>query len=223
MTKAVDSVKKLQKSDKNDELFIENDEFINEKAELLKIVSHPIRLKIISLLMEEAQDYSTIFSKVDTRKGALANHLNILIEQGLIHRLQRGRYQITTDGTTLYYTINNIFKKSKVRFRKNKENLKRAYAGFDDRNIKAKNIVPNEPFYQNSWNTFVASTTGVLKSLGKDCDIHDVSGYSGMAFIMNVAKGEICSSADRVYSDSARPVCLTRTDAKFGSEATCRL
>ena len=49
--------------------------------------------------------------------------------------------------------------------------------------------VPMEIEYRPAWLTWVASTTGCLRALGIDCDHADVAGYSGYAFLTNVAEG----------------------------------
>ena len=49
-----------------------------------------------------------------------------------------------------------------------------------------------------AWITYLATATGILKSLGLETDLVDVGGYTGYAFHTNTAKGETCPSAPTV-------------------------
>jgi hypothetical protein len=48
--------------------------------------------------------------------------------------------------------------------------------------------VPMKVTHPPSWLSWVASTTGCLRALGVACDLVDVAGYSGYAFLTNVAE-----------------------------------
>jgi hypothetical protein len=54
--------------------------------------------------------------------------------------------------------------------------------------MKGSAKLPMYVEYYPAWLTWVASTTGCLNALGIECDTADVAGYSGYAFIMNVAE-----------------------------------
>ena len=43
--------------------------------------------------------------------------------------------------------------------------------------------------YLPCWLSYTGAVAGSLRALGVDCDTVDVGGYSGYAFIINVAKG----------------------------------
>ncbi len=58
--------------------------------------------------------------------------------------------------------------------------------------------VPMKVEYEFAWVSWVASTTGCLKALGVDCDHAEVAGYSGYAFMLNVAD-EVCPSGPTAF------------------------
>ena len=58
--------------------------------------------------------------------------------------------------------------------------------------------VENKADFVASWITYLATATGILKSIGKDVDLVDVAGYSAYAFHLNTSKGETCPSAPTV-------------------------
>jgi hypothetical protein len=52
--------------------------------------------------------------------------------------------------------------------------------------------------YQRAWLTWVASTTTCLRALGVDCDVVDVAGTTGYAFVMAV-HDELCPSGPTMF------------------------
>jgi hypothetical protein len=61
-----------------------------------------------------------------------------------------------------------------------------------------KLMVPMEVAYQPAWLTWVASTTTCLKALDVDCDLADVAGMSGYAFVMAIHE-ELCPSGPTMF------------------------
>jgi hypothetical protein len=58
--------------------------------------------------------------------------------------------------------------------------------------------VPMKVEYEFAWLTWVASAMGCLKAAGVDCDHAEVAGYSGYAFMLNVAD-EMCPSGPTAF------------------------
>jgi len=54
---------------------------------------------------------------------------------------------------------------------------------------RAGTFVPMDVKWPPAWLTWVASTTACLKALDVDCDLADVAGMSGYAFVLNVPEG----------------------------------
>jgi hypothetical protein len=58
--------------------------------------------------------------------------------------------------------------------------------------------VPMDLEYQPSWLSWVGATTSCLNALGVDCDLADVGGLSGYAFMMSV-NDELCPSGPTMF------------------------
>ncbi len=67
-----------------------------------------------------------------------------------------------------------------------------------DRRERKAMRVPMKVEYEFAWLTWVASATGCLKAIGVDCDHAEVAGYSGYAFMLNVATG-VCPSGPTAF------------------------
>lgn len=57
---------------------------VEDLAQLLKSMSHPIRLKILCLLQDRELSVSEIKDSVETTGANITQHLNILRNQGII-------------------------------------------------------------------------------------------------------------------------------------------
>lgn len=60
------------------------DKHINDIAQLLKTMSHPIRLKILCLLQDKEMTVGDIHKEVQTTNANVSQHLSILRNQGII-------------------------------------------------------------------------------------------------------------------------------------------
>ncbi len=60
------------------------DEQIEAMAKMLKSMSHPIRLKILCLLLDKELSVGEIREQVQTTHANISQHLNILRGQGII-------------------------------------------------------------------------------------------------------------------------------------------
>ena len=73
---------------------------LEEKAELLKVLGHPIRLCIIKGLLEEGENnVSFMQSCLDVPQSTLSQHLGKLRAFGIIEGLRKG--------TEIYYRVTN--------------------------------------------------------------------------------------------------------------------
>jgi ArsR family transcriptional regulator len=75
------------------------DHVFDKAAELFRVMSAPMRLKIISCLCEGEQNVSYLLSKIDTTQPNMSQHLNTLYKAGVLAK-QR-------DGVQIYYSIAN--------------------------------------------------------------------------------------------------------------------
>ncbi|UCE96277.1 MAG: hypothetical protein JSV51_01310 [Candidatus Bathyarchaeota archaeon] len=55
-------------------------------------------------------------------------------------------------------------------------------------------IINKKAVYQPCWLSYTGAMAGSLQALGINCDIVDVGGYSGYAFLINVSKDVTCPS-----------------------------
>jgi ArsR family transcriptional regulator len=75
------------------------DHVFDKAAELFRVMSAPMRLKIISCLCEGEQNVSYLLSKIETTQPNMSQHLNTLYKAGVLAK-QR-------DGVQIYYRIAN--------------------------------------------------------------------------------------------------------------------
>lgn len=67
-------------------------------SQIFKSISHPMRLRILCLIMEKAQSVGAIFSALGTTQGNISQHLNILRNRGLISSTKKANtviYQVS--------------------------------------------------------------------------------------------------------------------------------
>jgi len=170
---------------------------VKEVSELVKAAAHSNRLQVMVLLADGPREFAYIQDSTGLSKTALSNHITQMLAMGLVERFERGNYRLTEDGGELLGAIANFYSGSKARETHRAERLmeqhSRAYSGAG-KEVEAEHLVSREPVYQPSWISYLGAVSGVLKSLGKDRDIVDVGGYTGYAFISNVAKGKTCPS-----------------------------
>lgn len=174
----------------------------DQLTRLLKAVAHGERLHVLALLVNRQQEFSSLLEETGLSKTALANHLNQLIDSGLIERPERGVYRITIDGKELLESLAVTYSNSQIREELAKqlllERYTRGYGSGGELRMEAF-IVDKKATYEPAWISYVAAITGVLKSLGVECDVVDVAGYSGYAFIVNVSKGTTCPSGPTAH------------------------
>lgn len=60
--------------------------------------------------------------------------------------------------------------------------------------------VKNKARWEPAWTSYVGSVTGILKSLGVKTEMSEVGGYTGYAFLVNVAKSWTCPSAPTCHT-----------------------
>jgi DNA-binding HxlR family transcriptional regulator len=166
-----------------------------EIAELLRSAAHPARMQMMALLLRGEQEFSKLMRQTELSKTALANHINHLIDKGLVQKVARGKYSLTVDGKELLNAVAAMYVDSTRREEERRELITRRYTlGLIEGKPLNKKIVNKKVEYLPCWLSYTGAIAGSLRALGVDCDTIDVGGYSGYAFIINVAKGETCPS-----------------------------
>lgn len=74
-----------------------DDEFLEQAAECLKVMAHPVRLKIVDILMQGEFAVHEIAELADTSPNQTCEHLRLLKGHGLLTSQRRSR--------TVYYKI----------------------------------------------------------------------------------------------------------------------
>ncbi len=169
---------------------------VKEVSELVKAAAHANRLQVMILLADGRKELSSIQGATGLSKTALSNHIAQMLGMGLVERVERGSYRLTEDGAGLLAAIAGFYSGSKARedhrSEKVMEEHSRAFSGAGRGG--EERTVTREPVYEPCWLSYLGAVSGALKSLGKDRDLVDVGGYTGYAFIANVAKGKTCPS-----------------------------
>jgi DNA-binding transcriptional ArsR family regulator len=76
-----------------------NDATFNRAAEIFRVMSAPMRLRIMSCLCVGEKNVSELLEEVDTTQSNMSQHLSTLYQAGI---LQKRR-----DGVQIYYSIAN--------------------------------------------------------------------------------------------------------------------
>lgn len=164
-------------------------------AELLKSAAHPIRMRILTLLLSGNHKFSELMRETRLSKTALANHLNHLVKRGLIQRVSRGEYTLTVDGEELLNAAAKVYRDSAQREDERRRRLLRLYTKgvFEEKKMNKKTITKKAE-YQPCWLSYTGAVAGCLTALGTKSDVVEVGGQSGYAFLINVARGVTCPS-----------------------------
>jgi len=164
-------------------------------AGLLKSAANPARVQILASLLHGSHEFSQLMQKTKLSKTALANHVNRLMETGLIERVARGEYTLTTDGRELLKAALTVYRNSARREEERRKALLSRYTkGLVEGKTMRRKEINKKVEYQPCWLSYTGAIAGSLKGLGIDCDIVDVGGHSGYAFIINVSRGVTCPS-----------------------------
>src|SRR6187200_2497083 len=78
---------------------VESDEVFEMAAELFRVMSAPMRLKIISRLCNGEKNVSSLLEEIDTTQPNMSQHLNTLYQAGVIGKRR--------EGVQIYYRIVN--------------------------------------------------------------------------------------------------------------------
>ncbi len=164
-------------------------------AKLLKSAAHPARIQILTSLLQERNEFSQLMQRTKLSKTALANHMKRLMKTGLVQRVVRGEYTLTRDGKELLNATLTVYRNSARREEERREALLSRYTkGLVEGKSLSRKMISREVEYQPCWLSYTGAMAGSLKGLGTDCDIVDVGGYSGYAFLINASKGVTCPS-----------------------------
>lgn len=69
---------------------VESDEVVQLAAEMFRVMSAPMRLKIISCLCNGEKNVSQLLEEIETTQPNMSQHLNTLYQAGIIGRRREG-------------------------------------------------------------------------------------------------------------------------------------
>lgn len=164
-------------------------------ASLLRSAANQYRVRMLVLAMQGKGDVSEMMSATALSKTALANHLNQLVESGLMKRQARGKYEITPDGKDLLAAALSTYRRSARRVEQEKEMIRRSFGtAFGHQSDLPRRTISTCAEYEACWLSLLGAVSGSLNSLGTKASIVDVGGYTGYSFLINVSRGETCPS-----------------------------
>jgi DNA-binding transcriptional ArsR family regulator len=80
-----------------DELILLSNSVLHEAAECLKVMAHPVRLRLVNILMQGEYAVHEMADLCETSPNQTCEHLRLLKGHGLLSSERRGR--------TVYYKI----------------------------------------------------------------------------------------------------------------------
>ena len=101
-------LKFLLEGEKDMETAITNEERLEELAEFFKALSHPVRLKIITILIEGKQCVKNLGELLNMSQPSVSQHLSILRSRGIVGWKREGSiicYYIKDDKVLKLYDM----------------------------------------------------------------------------------------------------------------------
>ena len=89
----------VQKSPVQDNALTESEEVFEKAAEIFRVMSAPMRLRIISALCNGEKNVGELLAEIDTTQPNMSQHLNTLYQAGVLGKRR--------DGVQIYYRIVN--------------------------------------------------------------------------------------------------------------------
>jgi len=102
-------------------------ESLKEISELHKALDHPTRLEILARLLVDSKEFKEIMEEMNIQKTTLANHINILLDLGLVEKQERGYYNIAFDGEDILKASAKVYLDIKIREQERLESQRMHY------------------------------------------------------------------------------------------------
>lgn len=88
-----------KKTPAQENVLTESEEVFEKAAEIFRVMSAPMRLRIISALCNGEKNVGELLSEIDTTQPNMSQHLNTLYQSGVLGKRR--------DGVQIYYRIVN--------------------------------------------------------------------------------------------------------------------
>ncbi|PUE63112.1 transcriptional regulator [Limnohabitans sp. 2KL-17] len=89
----------VQKSPVQDNALTESEEVFEKAAEIFRVMSAPMRLRIISALCNGEKNVGELLAEINTTQPNMSQHLNTLYQAGVLGKRR--------DGVQIFYRIVN--------------------------------------------------------------------------------------------------------------------
>ncbi len=89
----------VQKSPVQDNALTESEEVFEKAAEIFRVMSAPMRLRIISALCNGEKNVGELLAEINTTQPNMSQHLNTLYQAGVLGKRR--------EGVQIYYRIVN--------------------------------------------------------------------------------------------------------------------
>jgi ArsR family transcriptional regulator len=83
----------------DDSVLTDSEEVFEKAAEVFRVMSAPMRLRIISALCSAEKNVGELLAEIDTTQPNMSQHLNTLYQAGVVGKRR--------DGVQIYYRIIN--------------------------------------------------------------------------------------------------------------------
>ncbi|MFX0079798.1 MAG: ArsR/SmtB family transcription factor, partial [Candidatus Hermodarchaeota archaeon] len=168
----------------------------NDIARTLRAVAHPKRLEILTILADNSKSFVEILRATEISRTALANHLTQLISRGLVERIERGAYQVSTDGRELLQTIVESYVDSQIRVANGRRRMMDRYAGLRTGSGRMKKLTKLR--FKPHYVSHLGCLDGCMEYLGLDVSTPWLYGVTGHGFILNIAQ-DLCPSGPTAW------------------------
>lgn len=84
-------------------------------AFVLAALANGKRLQVLASLLKGPQTFSTLRKVTSLRKTALAHHLKLLVDAGILRHTGKGRYELSLDGVELANAVGTVYAGSRRR------------------------------------------------------------------------------------------------------------
>jgi len=188
----------MNNQEDNEELQKEIVDNLDSLADLLNSLGHKKRIIILTHLLDGQKKFSFLEEKTALKKTALAHHLNVLLNNGLINKIDRGEYEITQDARDILKSIMKTYSSSSIRTIEIAKSLqKRFFLDYGlEENITSKvTLVSSDPEFIPHNLTLLGAISGIMKALGSKITIDELAGLTGLCFLTIIDQNRLWVTA----------------------------
>ena len=157
---------------------------------VLKAAGSSKRLIILGYLLKGPISFSFMLDRLKIKRTTINHHLDLLLKSKLIEKEEWGKYQITEVGVEFIVSIVKAYKLISDNSQNEQEKILNEWPEWPDflkvPRIINENKVSNPALYEEGWNSYISSITGVLNFLGVQHNYVYISGITGYCFLVSI-------------------------------------